>query len=97
MSNSYTPRSTPSHMLRFYKVHKHLLEFPRARVAASKWLLKNYSKIRWKRRARKTPRAKRHLRRIAGLTRLVAGATRRTHAPEPAPRRALSTGRKRMP
>ena len=36
------------------------------------------------------PRAKRHLRRIAGVTRPVAGAPRRVHTPELAPRGALS-------
>ena len=38
------------------------------------------------------PRVKRHLRRIAGVTRTVAGAPRRAHAPEPAPRGTLSIG-----
>ena len=38
------------------------------------------------------PRAKRHLRRIVGLTRPVAGVLRRAHAPEPAPRGTLSIG-----
>ena len=38
------------------------------------------------------PRAKRHLKRIAGVTRPVAGASRRAHAPEPAPVETLSLG-----
>ena len=36
------------------------------------------------------PRAKRHLQRIAEVTRPVAGAPRRAHAPEPAPGGTLS-------
>ena len=36
------------------------------------------------------PRAKRHLQRIAGLTRQVAGVPRGAHAPGPAPRGTLS-------
>ena len=35
-------------------------------------------------------RAKRHLRRIAGLTRPIVGVPRRAHALEPAPRGTLS-------
>ena len=38
------------------------------------------------------PRAKRHLRRIKEVTRTVAGAPRRAHIPEPAPRGTLSIG-----
>ena len=38
------------------------------------------------------PRAKRHLRRMAGVTRPVAGAPPRAHASEPAPRETLSLG-----
>ena len=38
------------------------------------------------------PRAKRHLRRTAALTRPVARVPRRVHAPEPAPRGTLSIG-----
>ena len=37
-------------------------------------------------------RAKRHLRRIAGVMTMVAGAPRRAHAPEPAPKGTLSIG-----
>ena len=40
--------------------------------------------------AKKRPRAKGHLRRITEVTRTVAGALRRAHGPEPAPRGALS-------
>ena len=38
------------------------------------------------------PRAKRHLQRIEGVTRPVAGAPRRAHAPELAPEKTLSIG-----
>ena len=38
------------------------------------------------------PRAERHLRKVAGVTRTVAGAPRRAHAPEPAPRGTLNLG-----
>ena len=38
------------------------------------------------------PRAKRHLRRRTGVTIMVAGAPRKAHAPEPAPRGTLTIG-----